>query len=145
MVKDFFSCSLTYRRQLFHCSTFPQVALSMKILPTLRLPSSKISIHNNDSHIMRFFGSSKLRCPDAKPQCYNTCYVLQRNTTSIMNIGFNYAFVSVCKVNLSAQLLYVVTRYGQKVFIEGRWYAASKKVQKWYTQKAKGWELLTYY
>ena len=36
------------------------------------------------------------------------CYVLQRNTASIINIGFNYVFVSVCKVNLLAQLLYVV-------------------------------------
>ena len=37
-----------------------------------------------------------------------TCYVLQRNTASIKNIGFNCVFVSVSKVNLSAQLLYVV-------------------------------------
>ena len=53
VVEDFF-CSfiphldflLTNRWQLFDCSTFPQVALSMKVLPTLRLPSSKSSIHD---------------------------------------------------------------------------------------------------
>ena len=52
-VKNFF-CSMTHRWQLFDCSTFPQVALSMIILPTLRLPSSKSLIHNNDSHIVKF-------------------------------------------------------------------------------------------
>ena len=36
------------------------------------------------------------------------CYVLQRNIASTMNIGFDYVFVSVGKVNLSAELLYVV-------------------------------------
>ena len=46
-----------------------------------------------------------------------TCYVLQRITTSIMNIGFNYVFVSVYKVNLSTQLLHVVMvkTYSSKV------------------------------
>ena len=48
---DFFS-SLTHRWQHFGCSISPQVALSMKISPTLRLPSSETSIHNNDSHIV---------------------------------------------------------------------------------------------
>ena len=44
-----------------------------------------------------------------------TCYVLQRNTASMMNIGFNCVAVSLCKVNLSAQLLYVVVvkKYSQ--------------------------------
>ena len=34
-----------------------------------------------------------------------------------MNVGFNYVFVSVCKVNLSAQLLHVVMfkKYSLKV------------------------------
>ena len=68
-----------------------------------------------------------------------TCYVLQRNAASIMNIGFNYAFVSVCKVNLSAQLLYVVMikKYSSKV--------GGTQLQKRSrsgTQKAKGWEPL---
>ena len=54
VVEDLFFCSLTHWWPLFDCSTFPQVALSMKILSTLRLPSSKSSIHNNDSHIVRF-------------------------------------------------------------------------------------------
>ena len=49
-LKNFF-CFLTHRWQLFGCSTFPQMALSMEILSTLRLPLSKSSIHNNDSHI----------------------------------------------------------------------------------------------
>ena len=40
-----------------------------------------------------------------------------------MNIGFNYVFVSACKVNLSAQLF--MCCYGQKVFIRGKWYVAS--------------------
>ena len=69
-LKTFF-CSLTHWWQLFGCSTFPQVALSKEILPSLRLPSFKSSIHNNDSHMVRFFRSSKLCCPDAKPQCYS--------------------------------------------------------------------------
>ena len=68
-----FFCSLTHQRQLFDCSTFPQVGLSMEILPTLRLPSSKSSIHNNDLHIVRFLRSLKLCCPDAKLQCYLLC------------------------------------------------------------------------
>ena len=68
-VKDFF-CSLTHRWQFYGCSTFPKVALSMKTLPTLRLTSSKSSIRNNDSHMVRFLQSSKLWCPDAKPQRY---------------------------------------------------------------------------
>ena len=70
--KTFF-CSLTNQRQLFGYSTFTQVALLMKILPTFRLPSSKRSIHNNDSHIVRFLRNSKLCCPNAKPQCYLLC------------------------------------------------------------------------
>ena len=67
-VEDFF-CSFIHRRQLFGCSTFPQVIFSMKILPTFKL-------HNNynDSHIVRFFRSSKLCCPDAKPSV--TCYCM---------------------------------------------------------------------
>ena len=56
----FFLCSLTHRLQLFHCSTFPQVALLMKILLTLRLLSFKSSAHNNDSDIVRFLRSSEL-------------------------------------------------------------------------------------
>ena len=34
-----------------------------------------------------------------------------------MNIGFNYVFVSACKVNLLAQLLYVlmVKKYSSKI------------------------------
>ena len=46
-----------------------------------------------------------------------TSYVRQRNTASIMNIGYNYIFVSVCKLNLSAQLFYVVMvkNYSSKV------------------------------
>ena len=46
-----------------------------------------------------------------------TCYVLQRNTASIMNTKFNYVFVFVCKVNLSEQLLYVgmVKKYSSEV------------------------------
>ena len=68
-LKTFFR-SLTHRWQLFSCSTFPQVALSMEILITPRLPSSKSSIHNNDSYIVRFLLSLKLCSPNAKPQCY---------------------------------------------------------------------------
>ena len=67
------------------------------------------------------------------PQCYGTCYVLQRNTASIMNIGFNYVFVSVCKPFSTA----LIGCYGQKVFIEGRWYAATEKVQKWYAESIR--------
>ena len=59
-----FFCSFTHRWSLFDCCTFPLVALSVKILPSLRLPSSKSSIHNNDSHIVRFLRSSKLSCPE---------------------------------------------------------------------------------
>ena len=46
-----------------------------------------------------------------------TCYVRQHNTASIVNIGFNYVFVSVFKVNLPAQLLYaiMVKKYSSKV------------------------------
>ena len=56
-----------------------------------------------------------------------------------MNIGFNYVFVSVCKVNLSAQLLYVVMvkKYSSKV--------GGTQLQKGSrsgTQTAKGWEPL---
>ena len=52
-----------------------------------------------------------------------------------MNIGFNYVFVSVCKANLLAQLLYVVMvkRYSSKV----GWYAAIEKVQKWYAESKR--------
>ena len=67
------------------------------------------------------------------------CHVRQRNTASIINIRFNYAFVSVSKVNLSAQLLYVVMvkKYSSKV--------GGTQLQKRFrsgTQKAKGWEPL---
>ena len=65
-----FFFSLTRRWQHFGCSTFPQVALSMKASPTLRLPSSESSIHDNDSHNVRLLQSLKLCCPDVKPQCY---------------------------------------------------------------------------
>ena len=70
-----------------------------------------------------------------------TCSVLQRNTASVMDIGFNYVFVSVCKVNLSAQLLYVATvkKYSSKV--------AGTQQQKRFRsgwQKAKGWEPLAH-
>ena len=64
VVEDFFFCSFTHRRSLFDCCTFPQVALSMKLLPSLRVPSSKSSIHSNDSHIVRFLRSLKLCCPE---------------------------------------------------------------------------------
>ena len=80
-------------------------AVALSILSTLRLPSPKISNHSNNSHILRFLRSSKLCCPDAKPQCYLLQHVLQCNTASIMNTGFNNAFVFVRKINLSAQLL----------------------------------------
>ena len=70
-----------------------------------------------------------------------TCSVLQRNTASIINIGFNCVFVSVRKVNLSAQLLYIVMvkKYSLKV--------ADTQQQKRFrsgTQKAKGWAPLRY-
>ena len=65
--------------------------------------------------------------------------VLQRNTASIMNIGFNHVFVSVCKVNLSAQLLYVVMvkKYSSKVSS-----TQLRKRSRSGTQKAKGWKPL---
>ena len=68
-----------------------------------------------------------------------TCSALQRNTASIMDIGFNCVFVSVCKVNLSAQLFYIVMvkKYSSKV--------AGTQQQKRFRsgrQKAKGWEPL---
>ena len=56
-----------------------------------------------------------------------TCYVHQRNTGSIMNVGLNYVFVSVCKVNLSAQLLYVIVK--SKLFTKCWWSAASKGLE----------------
>ena len=70
-----------------------------------------------------------------------TCYVLQRNTASIMNIEFKCVFVSVCEVNLSAQLINVVMvkKYSSKI--------GSTHLQKRFksgTQKAKGWEPLIY-
>ena len=52
---------------------FSQVVLSIQSLPTLKLPSSRSLIHNNDSHIVRFLQSLKLCCLDAKPQCYLLC------------------------------------------------------------------------
>ena len=57
----------------------------------------------------------------------------------MMNIGFNDVFVSVCEVNLSAQLLHVVMvkKYSSK--------AGGTQLQKRSrsgTQKAKGWEPL---
>ena len=69
-----------------------------------------------------------------------TCYVLQRNTASIMNIRFNYVFVSACKVNSSAQLLYVVMvkKYSSKV--DGTQLQKKSRSGK---QKAKGRESLT--
>ena len=70
-LKTFF-CSLTHRWQLLGCF-FPQVALLIKVLPTLKLPSSRSLIYNNDSHIVRFLRSLKLCCLDAKPQCYLLC------------------------------------------------------------------------
>ena len=58
-----------------------------------------------------------------------TCY--ERNTASIMNIGFNYVFVSECKVNLSAQFLYVVMvkKYSSKV--------GGTQLQKWYAESKR--------
>ena len=58
-----------------------------------------------------------------------TFYVLQRNIASVRNIGFNYVFVSACKTNLSAQLLYVVMvkKYSSKV-------NGSTQLQKWFTE-----------
>ena len=88
---------------------------------------------------MRFFRSSKLCCPDGKPQCY-LLYVLQSNTASIMNIEFNDVFVSLlCMVNLSAQLLYVVMVKKCSSEIGG---TQLQKKSRSVTQKAKGWEPL---
>ena len=66
-----------------------------------------------------------------------TCYVLQRNNASIINIGFNYVFVSVGKVNLSAQLLYVVM---VKKYLSKIGGTQLQKRSRSGTQKAKGWE-----
>ena len=68
-----------------------------------------------------------------------TCYVLQRNTASMMNVGFNCAFVSACKVNFSTQLLYgmllMVKEYLSKV---GG--TQPQERPRSGRQKAKGWE-----
>ena len=98
----------------------------MKILPTLGLPSYKSSIHDNDSHIVRFLRS----CVAQMLSCSVTCYVLQRNTASILNIGFNYVFVSVREVAEPFRTA-LICSYGQKAFINGTWYAATEKIQKW--------------
>ena len=69
-----------------------------------------------------------------------TCYVLQSNTASIMNIEFNDVFVSLlCIVNLSAQLLYVVMVKKCSSEIGG---TQLQKKSRSVTQKAKGWEPL---
>ena len=102
-----FICFLTNQRQLFGYSTFLQVALLMKILPTFKLLSSKSLIHNNDAHIVIFLQNSKLSVAQMLSRSV-TCYVFQRDIASIMNIGFVYVFVSECKVNLSARFSYVV-------------------------------------
>ena len=64
-----------------------------------------------------------------------TCYVRQRNTASITNIGFNGIFVSVCKVKHFSTAL--ICCYGHKVFIKGGWYAATERVWKWYAESKK--------
>ena len=78
------SKTLFFRWQLFDCSAFPQVALSIKIMPTLTLPSSKSSFHDNDSHMVRFLQSLNLCCPDAKPQCYLLCASAYRTRVHIL-------------------------------------------------------------
>ena len=74
-VEDFFLLfdSPVATLRLFYCSASGSFNEN---LPILRLPSSKSSIHNNDSHVVRFLRSLKLCCPDAKPQCYLLCAVL---------------------------------------------------------------------
>ena len=67
------------------------------------------------------------------------CYVLQRNTANIMNIEFNYVFVSVCTIYLSAQLLYVVMVKKCSTKVGG---TQLQKRSRSGTQKAKGWEPL---
>ena len=59
-----------------------------------------------------------------------------------MNFGFNYVFVFVCKVNLLAELLYVVVvkKYSSKV--GGNTGTQLQKRSRSGTQKAKGWESL---
>ena len=59
------------------------------------------------------------------------CYVRQRNTASV----FNYICVSVCKVKHFSTAL--ICCYGQKVFIKGRWYTATERVQKWYVESKR--------
>ena len=61
------------------------------------------------------------------------CYERQRNTASVTNTGFNYIFVSECKVKHFSTAL--VCCYCQKVFIKGRWYPAT--VQKWYAESKR--------
>ena len=56
-----------------------------------------------------------------------TCYELQRNTASIINIQFHYVFVYVRKVNLSAIKTALICCISQKVFIKGRQYAVTEK------------------
>ena len=68
-----------------------------------------------------------------------TCYVLLRNTASIMNTGSNYVFVSACEVKLSAQLLYVVMVKKHSPKVGG---TQLQKRSRSGTQKVKGWELL---
>ena len=58
-----------------------------------------------------------------------------------MNIGFNYVFVSVCKVNLSAQLLCVIMAKKHSSKVGG---TQLQKRSRSGTQKAKGWEPLIY-
>ena len=70
-----------------------------------------------------------------------TCYVLQSNTASIMNTKFNYAFVSVRKVNLSEQLLYVVIIKKYSSEVGG---TQLQKRSRSGMQKAKGWKPLNY-
>ena len=71
-------------------------------------------------------------------RCF-TCYALQHNTASIMNIEFNYVFVSVCKVNLSAQLLHVVMVKKCLSKVDGTQLQERSRSG---TRKAKGWKPL---
>ena len=68
--------------------------------------------------------------------CSVTCYVLQRNTASILNIGFNYVFVSAREIAEPFRTALICT-YGQKAFIKGTWHAAAEKIQKWYAESKR--------
>ena len=68
-----------------------------------------------------------------------TCSELQGNTASIINIRLNDVFVSVYKVNLSAQLLYVVMVKKYSLKVGGRLLQQRSRSG---TQKPKGREPL---